>query len=114
MKYSLTLEVKYNHFPALAKKWPQEAADIQGHIVGMIIQIADPLTPVLTGNLKNNKQIDFGGIGKAGFVHWLAPYTGYVVFGTRHMAARPFIQTAVAQVQPIFEQAIEKMLEQGV
>lgn len=114
MKYKVRYEVRYNHFPKIAKAMPQEAADIQGRVILMLVDQADPNTPVgETGNLKNNKVIDTGGIGKAGLVHWLAPYTGYVHNGTRYMAGRPFIAEAVKVVQPYFISAMEALAKSG-
>lgn len=113
MKYSLRLEIKYNKFPQIAKALPQAADDIQARTVFMLVQAADPITPVDTGNLKNNKTIDPGGGGKAGSVHWHAPYAGFVNYGTRRMPARPFIDQAVAQVWPLYVEAMKAMCAHG-
>lgn len=109
MKYSVSYEIKKNDFPKIAARLPQAAADVQGRAVFMLVQAADPNTPVATGNLKNAKTIDPGGIGKPGFVHWHAPYTAYVHNGTRYMAGRPFIANAVQQVWPIYQEAMQAL-----
>lgn len=105
-KYKLTIDLLSNDFPELARKMPQKAATIQERAMLELVDAADPLTPVgVTGNLKNNKEIG------PDFVHWLSSYTGYVHFGTRYMAARPFIDEAVAQVRPQFEKAMKELLK---
>lgn len=109
--YDLRCEILYNKFPQIAARLPQETADVVGAIVGHLVNIADPMTPIDTGNMKDSKVIDPGGIGRGGYVHWTAPYTGFVVYGTRYMPARPFIPAAIAQVQPIFIAAMAAMLK---
>ena len=110
-RYSMRLEVKYNHFPKIARAMPQQAEDVVARTVLMLVQAADPATPVDTGNLKNNKTITTGGL--KGSVHWHAPYTGFVIFGTRYMSARPFIPQAVSQVQPLFVEAMRALAQSG-
>ena len=113
MRYEVRYEIRKNDFPAIAARLPQAAADVQGRTVLMVVQAADPNTPVATGNLKNNKDINTGGIGQPGHVHWQAPYTGFVHNGTRYMAARPFILQAVQQVWPIFQDAMKELASSG-
>ena len=107
--YKLSVTIAYNHFSKIAKGLEQGAQDVVAETVLMLVAMADPQTPVDTGNLKNNKDIN----PKDGYVHWLAPYTGFVNNGTRYMAARPFIDSSVAQVTPLFIKAMDDLVKRG-
>jgi HK97 gp10 family phage protein len=110
--YPIRFEVRFNKFPKLAATFPQDAADVQGRIVLEVHEVADESTPVgETGNLKSDVVENTGSVGVPGYVHWLAPYCGFVHNGTRYMSARPFIAEAVKQVQPNFEAAIKDLLK---
>ena len=113
MQYKVRYEVKKNNLPKIASNLKQESEDVVARTVLMLVEVADPITPVgETGNLKNNKTIDTGS-GGTGSVTWHAPYTGFVIYGTRYMVARPFIQQAVAQVWPIFQDAMQALAKGG-
>jgi HK97 gp10 family phage protein len=111
--YKLSVSITYNHFPKIAKGLEQGALDVVAETVLALVAMADPLTPVDTGNLKNNKVINTGGADGKGFVHWQAPYAGFVNYGTRYMAARPFIDSSVAQVMPMFIKAMDELTKRG-
>lgn len=104
-RYSRRVTIHYNRFPELQAKAPQVAKQAVQLTLLELVSAADPLTPVDTGNLKNAKEMG------EDFVTWLAPYAAYVNYGTRNMAARPFVDQAVAQVQPMFVKAIEQALQ---
>lgn len=100
--YSVTYQVRFNRLPKLINQFPSEVADIQAKIAYMLWEVARP--PVgETGNLSNNVEVG------PDYVHWRAPYAGFVNGGTRYMAARPFVDQAVQQVRPVFLRALEAL-----
>src|SRR5687767_7049061 len=100
----LQLIVKSNNLPKARAKLPRETKDVVAATAFQLKASADPKTPVDTGNLKNNATIG------PDYVTWHAPYTGFVNYGTRYMAARPFIDEAVAEVQPMFVAALKALV----
>ncbi len=68
--------------------------------------------PVRTGALRNSITVDFG-VGEA----WIGPhmpYAAYVEYGTRRMAARPYLYPAFEQEKPKFEQNLAEAIERVV
>lgn len=112
MRFHATYEIRKNDLPKIARKLQQGKDDVVAETVLALVHLADPNTPVDTGNLKNNKTINTGAGGK-GFVHWHAEYTGFVHNGTRYMAGRPFIEQAVQQVWPLFQAAMKELVSEG-
>lgn len=112
MRYEVTYEIRKNDLPKIASNLQQGADDAIAEAVLMLVRMADPNTPVDTGNLKNNKTINTGSGGQ-GFVHWHAEYAGFVHNGTRYMAGRPFIMQAVQQVWPLYQKAIADLAKGG-
>lgn len=78
------------------------ALDIQAH--------AAAAAPVDTGTLRNSIRAS-----SDGELSWKvvvgADYGIYVEWGTRHMAARPFLQPAVNKVAPSFLEAIRSIVK---
>ena len=63
---------------------------------------AQKLAPVDTGNLKRSIRLELLKGGMAGTVISPADYSGYQEFGTRFMAAQPYMGPAWRKERPIF------------
>ncbi|UPU32304.1 HK97-gp10 family putative phage morphogenesis protein [Pediococcus acidilactici] len=63
---------------------------------------AQKLAPVDTGNLKRSIRLELLKGGMAGAVISPADYSGYQEFGTRFMAAQPYMGPAWRKERPIF------------
>lgn len=63
---------------------------------------AQKLAPVDTGNLKRSIRLELLKGGMAGAVISSADYSGYQEFGTRFMAAQPYMGPAWRKERPIF------------
>lgn len=114
MRYVVSYEIRKNNLPRIKQNLSQGSLDVVAETVLALVRMADPATPVDTGNLKNNKTINTGGSDGKGFVHWHAEYCGFVHNGTRYMAARPFIAQAVEQVWPMFTKAMAELASEGI
>lgn len=68
--------------------------------------------PVRTGALRNSITVDFYGIMSAQIGPHM-PYAPYVEFGTRKMAAQPFLFPAFEEEKPKFEEGIKKAIEEA-
>jgi HK97 gp10 family phage protein len=110
MRYKVQYEIRKNDLPKIASNLQQGADDAVAEAVLLLVRFADPATPVDTGNLKNHKTINTGSGGK-GFVHWHAEYVAFVHNGTRYMPGRPFIEQAVQQVWPLYQQAMRDLAQ---
>lgn len=66
--------------------------------------------PVDTGHLRNSIQAQRTGDAEAE-VTVGAEYAGYVEYGTRHMAAQPYLTPAAEEQREPFEQAMRQLVE---
>jgi HK97 gp10 family phage protein len=78
------------------------AYDIEAH--------AKTVVPVDTGNLKNSIQTSVEGDLTA-IVGTHVEYAPYVEYGTRRMAAKPYLGPAAEAVRPGFEAAMKSLLK---
>lgn len=62
------------------------------------------------GGLKDGINIDFGKAGLSAFISSEAPYSTDLEFGTKNMAARPFMKPSLEKARPL----IRKLLKQLV
>ena len=69
--------------------------------------------PVDTGALRNSITVDFYGIMSAEIGPHM-PYAPYVEFGTRKMAAKPYLFPAYEQEKPHFEKGIAAAVKEAV
>lgn len=70
--------------------------------------------PVDTGALRNSITVDFYERGLAAQIGPHMPYAPYVEYGTRKMAARPYLGPAFAAERPNFERGIKKVLKGAI
>ena len=63
---------------------------------------AQKLAPVDTGNLKRNIMLEITNFGGTGKVSSNADYSGYQEFGTRFMAAQPYMGPAFRKHRNLF------------
>lgn len=68
--------------------------------------------PVRTGALRNSITVDFYGTMSAEIGPHM-PYAPYVEFGTRKMAAQPFLFPAFEEEKPKFEEGLKKAIEEA-
>jgi hypothetical protein len=97
-----SLTVVRNDFPKISSRFEPEVADIINTRVLDTISIADGITPVDTGDLKNKKQMDMASPGNlSAQITWTMEYAGFVNFGTVYMAPRPYATSAADQTFPL-------------
>jgi hypothetical protein len=97
---SVTVTIRSNKLPPMPAKLQAAVRDITKKALFDVVAIADPLTPVDTGHLKNAKEIT------ADSVHWLADYAAYQDKGTVHVPPRLFATTAAERVGPQWQRAL--------
>lgn len=81
------------------------AADIEAR--------AKTTVPVDTGALKNSIQAGQTGRDLERQVEAGQGYAAFVEFGTRRMAARPYLTPAFEAVRPAFERAVARAIEEA-
>jgi len=75
---------------------------------------AQAVVPVRTGLLRRSIHSVFENGGLRGICGPSVSYAPYIEFGTRHMAARPYMRPAAALVLPKFAEAIRALLGKGL
>jgi HK97 gp10 family phage protein len=100
-KYKMTVEVTHNRFPEIRAKFPAQAKKVVAATALQIYATANP--PRDTGHLAGFVTVTENS------VTWHAYYAGFVNYGTRYMEARPFVDEAVKEVQPMFVSAMEAL-----
>lgn len=71
---------------------------------------AKQVVPVKTGTLRRSIHSVFSNGGLTGIVGPSVSYSAFVEFGTRRMAARPYMRPAAEQVLPGFTTAVKRAL----
>lgn len=105
------MKIVFNKLPALRQKAPLVAKQIVAKTAFDLEAYAKMLAPVDTGLLRMSI---FTSFKDDGFVAEVGPSTHYAIyleFGTKRMAARPYMRPAVDRVRPGFEAAIIRMLK---
>jgi HK97 gp10 family phage protein len=101
MKPSLSWRVKANRVSAVSDEVRRELGHSVERAALNVVGRAKVLAPVDTGYLRNSiEQQKTGDLEHTVSVG--AEYGAYVNFGTRHMAARPFLTQAVEDERPHF------------
>lgn len=95
-----TIEVRKNEFSKYARRIRPQIAEALNQSAHELVRVARPLTPVETGRLRDNVEIEAASPRNLGVdVTWRQPYAGFVHNGTRYMAARPFARQAADQIR---------------
>jgi len=106
--------IVYNRLPELRGELRAAASQVVRATAAMVEIRAKDIVPVDTGNLKNSIQTtmenDLLAIVSTGTTEEDAPYAIYVEYGTRRMAARPYMRPAAEAARPAFEAAMKKLL----
>lgn len=111
-----SVHVKFNHLPAIANAIPGLASDLIGKALQDTAARALPLTPVVTGHLKNSQHMSYKPGDLHGSISWGADYAAFVNFGTRFMdprapgpATKGFATQAVTEVVAALGPEIDKI-----
>lgn len=102
------IRVVSNRFPDLIRKAPDRARGLVKKAAFELEARAKTVVRVETGNLKNSIRTSFENAGMTGVVSTAVEYAAYVEFGTRRMAARPYMTPAAEQVRKSFERAVSE------
>lgn len=107
---SITIEVGSNRFGEIAAKLPALAAIAVRKAAADIAGFAARTAPVDTSALRNS--IGWAMAGKtSAIVSVGVAYGAYVEYGTRKMAAQPYLTPAVEWMRPQFAAAIANALK---
>jgi HK97 gp10 family phage protein len=102
------VEIVYNRLPQLSDEIADRVEAVVRKSGHMVEAYAKQVVPVDTGTLKNSIMTEF----PDRFTTEIAPHTEYAIYveyGTRSMAARPYMRPAAERVRPIFLQAMDKV-----
>ncbi len=87
----------------MAKAVRQSTSECQQH--------AKDIVPVDTGDLKKSIGITMSDSGLTGMVEPTMHYRTYVEYGTRFMAAQPYMRPSFSRQEPIFKKDMDKIVE---
>lgn len=101
--YNFSIKGQDALFKKLNRTMQKEAVKkiVKEHTANMQVE-AQKLAPVDTGNLKRSIRLELLEGGMAGTVISPTDYSGYQEFGTRFMAAQPYMGPAWRKERPIF------------
>lgn len=108
----VTIEVRGNRLPAIAKQAAQISADVIRATVADIEAEAKARVPVDTGALRDSikGRVVNQNAGEVTAGGSAVDYAGYVEEGTRFMPAQPYMHPAADAAFPRFEAAMAKAL----
>lgn len=106
---SKRVRIVYNHLPRLRGEMRDAAARAVARAAHDVEAAAKQRAPVDTGALRNSIQTWFDGDLRA-FIAPHVEYAIYVEYGTRRMAARPYMAPAAEQVRPAFIAAMKEIV----
>lgn len=89
------VEIINDRIPALMARVEATARAAVMKVAGSIAREAQANAPVRTGALRDSIEASSVATGKEAEVQVGAPYGGYVEYGTRYMAAEPFLGPAI-------------------
>lgn len=99
----------------------QRASDHVRTIAFLVLDLAQSIVPVDTGHLKASLQVgdennvfEFEPLGLVALVGTAVVYAVYVEYGTRHMAAQPYLSVAVEMARPAWEAGMDELFGAGV
>lgn len=106
----ITVRVVSNRLPQIsAAIRPAVVAEVQTATYDVEAR-AKQMVPVKTGTLRRSIHSVFENGGLTGLVGPSVSYSAFVEFGTRHMAARPYMRPAAEAVLPRFATAVARVL----
>lgn len=101
MAVTATVVVRMNRLPGAEGRIRRRIDDVNNKALLDVVAVADPLTPVDTGDLKGRKVIALSSGGRGGSIHWTMFYAAYQELGTaRGVTPKLFATTAVSRVRP--------------
>jgi HK97 gp10 family phage protein len=107
---TITIRVVYNRLPQARTSIEQAVVDQVARSTYAVEAISKHLVPVDTGTLRRSIHSVFEHGGLRGICGPNTPYDAAVEFGTRHMAARPYMRPAAALVLPRFADELKAIL----
>ena len=116
MARALSVKVTSNRIGEVSEKLRRRAREEQLACAARILQRAQALVPVRTGALRASIQIETPAatpLGETGMrtinVSAGMPYAPFVEFGTRHMAARPYLRPAAEGERDRYKNAVARI-----
>jgi HK97 gp10 family phage protein len=94
----VTVRVTFNRLPAVEPQVRAACVDVVTASTYEVEATAKGLCPVLTGTLRRSIHSVFENGGLRGICGPSVLYSAFPEFGTRHMAARPYMRPAAARV----------------
>ena len=104
---SLVLRVVSNRFPEIGSALEGRVKTVVAKASFDIEARAKAIVPVDTGNLKSSITAEVSGTSSV--VNVGANYAVFVEYGTRFMAAQPYLNPAVEAVRPSFNAALRQI-----
>ena len=107
---TVTIRVVSNRLPWAEAAIKQAVVDQVARSTYDVEARAKAVVPVRTGTLRRSIHSIFANGGLTGICGPDTPYDKDIEFGTRHMAARPYMRPAAALVLPRFAEALKAIL----
>lgn len=107
MNLTTRVTINKNDFPDIAANMPMRCERIVTKTAHDLLAISTPLTPVDTGALRNETDVEDGATPTQKIVAWYVNYAAYQNMGTRRIPPKFFANRAAAEVFPAFVEALK-------
>jgi HK97 gp10 family phage protein len=107
---AVTIRVVSNRLPELPAELRRLVVDQVKTSTYDVQAKAQAVVPVRTGLLRRSIHSVFENGGLKGVCGPSVSYSGFIEFGTRHLAAQPYMRPAAAAVLPRFAEALKHLL----
>jgi HK97 gp10 family phage protein len=104
------VRIVFNYLPKISAELQPAAIKIVSRSAANIESMAKEIVPVRTGTLRRSIHQEPRGDALRKTIGPDTPYDAFVEYGTRYMAARPYMTPSAEHERRPFEQAIRELL----
>jgi len=104
------IRVEFNNFDAWAARLPGQCQEILKDVTEQVAADAKTDAPVKTGKLRDSIITEVQ--AKQGLVKVMKFYGLFIEYGTKKMAAKPFLRPAAEKAAPEFTRLMKEMISE--
>lgn len=102
---SVTVTLNTKGLDALLTHWDDALEAIVVKVANDVLSDAQGRAPVKTGYMRDSGRVEPAEDRFSRYVHFTAPYSAYLEYGTRYMSPRPYLLPALEHQRGAFQDA---------